>query len=103
MCLEQRIARHIVGMMLERLLVRQPRRTAIARVKEQRAQVREGAEMFAVTLDDLNLGVADRVAAPEHIERARTREQQPDIIKRPRQPGLDIPEILRIPKCGEHD
>ena len=89
-------------MMFERLLIRQARRTAIAGVKEQRAEICERADMRAVALDDLDVGIARRIAAPEHIEHARTREQQPDIIGRLLEPFLDISEVLRIAKRRKH-
>jgi hypothetical protein len=56
-----------------------------------------------VAPDDGDIGIARVVVAPEHIEHARTREQEPDIIGRPFEPFFDIEKILRIAKCGEHE
>jgi hypothetical protein len=58
--------------------------------------------MFAVALDDFDVGVTRRIVAPKHIEESRARKAQLDIIGCLLEPFVDIAESLRIPKRRKH-
>ena len=68
-------------MMFERFVIGQSRRAAIACVIQERSQVPQGADMRAIALDDLDVGIPRLVIAPKHVERTGTREKQRDVVR----------------------